>query len=343
MKANPLISVVVPVYNTAPWLRKCLDSICGQTYRHLEILCVNDGSTDNSADILAEYAAKDERVKVINQTNAGLSAARNTALEQATGEYVTGVDSDDYLMLHTYATLLPWMQSGVDMICYGIKGVDVQGNIRANDYMELPCSGCVEPSSEIIGKTNAFFVNKLYRTELVRAWGISFPVGLRHEDAAFVYSYMPQVRSVYYEKEAMYCYLQREGSITNSERFRLRVFDFCPVLEYLFLYYKEHALLPRWKDLYQMIFMSFYENPVSGLSGSLQRKAKSLYRRMVLKTGMHREFPGVYPFNELVRYNALRSLFFWRNKTTRLYKILRWIILRVEELPDGSRKYQWLP
>ena len=86
MPDSPLISVIVPVYNVEKYLRKCLDSICGQTYRNLEILCVNDGSTDGSAAILEEYAARDARIKVFTQPNRGLSAARNTGLEHATVE-----------------------------------------------------------------------------------------------------------------------------------------------------------------------------------------------------------------------------------------------------------------
>lgn len=341
MNNRPLLSVIVPVYNTDQWLRKCLDSVCSQTYTHLEILCVNDGSTDNSAEILAEYAAKDERIKVITQKNAGLSAARNTGLQYARGEYVTGVDSDDYLELHTYATLLPYMQKKYDLICYGIIGVNEQGNPIINEYMQLPAEGAQQPGSELIAKTSAFFVNKLYRTELVKQWGITFPVGLRHEDAAFLYSYMPQVDSVFYHKEPLYCYLQREGSITNSERFKMRAFDFCPVLEWLYCYYRDHQLLPRRKDLYLRLFISFYEGAVCSLSGKLQRQAKSVYRSMVLRTGMHRLYPGTYPFDELVKHNLLRSLFFWRNKTQRIYKILRWIILRIEEQPDGKMRYYW--
>lgn len=98
----PLISVIVPVYNTAPYLRQCLDSICNQTYQNLEVICVNDGSTDNSAEILEEYAAKDSRIIVITQTNAGPSVARNVAIEQAKGEWIASVDSDDWIEPDTY-------------------------------------------------------------------------------------------------------------------------------------------------------------------------------------------------------------------------------------------------
>ena len=121
MSQAPLISVIVPVYNTEKYLRKCLDSICGQTYRNLEIICVNDGSPDNSATILEEYAARDERIKVLTQANAGLAAARNAGLAFASGEWVTGVDSDDYLELDAYEYAINAATPDVDIVCFGTR------------------------------------------------------------------------------------------------------------------------------------------------------------------------------------------------------------------------------
>ena len=92
-----MISIIVPVYNTAPYLPQCLDSLVNQTYRDIEIICVNDGSTDNSPDILKAYAERDSRILVIHQENLGLSGARNKGLESARGEWVMFVDSDDWI------------------------------------------------------------------------------------------------------------------------------------------------------------------------------------------------------------------------------------------------------
>ena len=136
---SPLISVIVPVYNTAPWLRRCLDSICSQSYKNLEILCVNDGSPDNAAEILAEYVAKDSRLKIFTQENAGLSAARNTGLEHASGEWVTGVDSDDYLYPGIYEQAIKHCHEDVDMVFFGVQKVDDEDNIlHPNQYFSLP-------------------------------------------------------------------------------------------------------------------------------------------------------------------------------------------------------------
>lgn len=95
------ISIIVPCYNVEEYLRQCLDSIVNQTYTNLEIICVNDGSTDNTLSILNEYASNDNRIAIVNQKNTGLSGARNAALKRSTGEYIVFVDSDDYIELNT--------------------------------------------------------------------------------------------------------------------------------------------------------------------------------------------------------------------------------------------------
>ena len=92
---NPKISIIVPIYNTEKYLKQCLDSIINQTYQNLEIICINDGSTDNSLDTLKTYIKKDSRIKLIDQKNQGLSNVRNQGLKKATGEYISFVDSDD--------------------------------------------------------------------------------------------------------------------------------------------------------------------------------------------------------------------------------------------------------
>ena len=94
------ISLIIPVYNVAKYLGRCLDSIVNQTYRNIEIICVNDGSTDDSLDILNSYALKDERVKIINRENNGVSSSRNVALDVAKGEWIMFVDSDDWIDLN---------------------------------------------------------------------------------------------------------------------------------------------------------------------------------------------------------------------------------------------------
>lgn len=105
------ISFIVPVYNVEKYLSECLDSLVRQTYGNIEIIAVNDGSTDKSGEILSEYACNDNRIKVINQSNQGLSVARNVGMRYVTGDYILFVDSDDYIALHSVELLVSKIKS----------------------------------------------------------------------------------------------------------------------------------------------------------------------------------------------------------------------------------------
>lgn len=213
------VSVIVPVYNTAPWLRRCLDSICAQSYRNLEILCVNDGSTDNSAEILAEYAARDARIRVFTQENAGLSAARNTALMHATGEWIAGVDSDDYVAADVYEKAVACITEGVDAVFFGVQTVDEMGAVIPDPmgYFSLPTENM--PFSERLAlRLNVCFWSKLWRRSFIAEHGLCFPDGLVHEDEAFYYLAAPWLRKAAFSPSIGYFYVQRSGSIMHSTR-----------------------------------------------------------------------------------------------------------------------------
>lgn len=120
MQSEPRVSVVVPIFNVESWLPQCLDSILAQTYRNLEIILVDDGSPDRSGEICDQYAKKDSRIRVIHQQNRGASAARNRGLEAATGEWISFIDSDDWIETDFYETLLQAAQSyNADVVCCG--------------------------------------------------------------------------------------------------------------------------------------------------------------------------------------------------------------------------------
>ena len=141
---NKLISVVVPVYNAEKYLEQCIDSVLEQTYNNIELILVDDGSTDSSGDICDKYALKDQRVKVVHQKNARIGAARNRGIEEATGDYLTFIDSDDYIERETYqecikliekynADLIQW-----DLTFWSEEGcIDVFPNRELSEYTEL--------------------------------------------------------------------------------------------------------------------------------------------------------------------------------------------------------------
>lgn len=137
--SKPLVSVIVPIYNMDSFLRRCVASIMNQTLRELEIILVNDGSTDTSSDIIREMALADSRVKVINQVNQGVSAARNAGLKVAKGKYIGFVDSDDYIEPDMYSTMLQEMKlHKADLIICGYRYVNDLEEYRYVDFSKIP-------------------------------------------------------------------------------------------------------------------------------------------------------------------------------------------------------------
>lgn len=246
MQRNKLLSVIVPVYNTAPWLRQCLDSICTQSYQNLEILCVDDGSTDNSAEILAEYALKDPRIKVFTQENAGLSAARNTALENATGEWIAGVDSDDWLEPGIYEEAMKSVTPAVDLVFFGVVKVNEAGQtLPHSSYFNLPAAGEYPMTSDVAEKLNVCFWSKLWRRSLLEENCLRFPAGLIHEDEAMICLAAPYARNIAVRPVIGYAYRQRENSIMHRGGLDQlqRVMRYIPIIEYVRVEYEKRDLM----------------------------------------------------------------------------------------------------
>ena len=141
MNSNPKISVIVPVYNTEAYLKECVDSIVNQTYQNLEILLVDDGSTDNSGAMAEKFALEDKRVRVFHKENGGSSSARNLGIKEATGEYIGFIDSDDYIEPDMYELLAEGVgKYGLEMAQISRDEVDEEGN-RMPDV-------CIPPKAE---------------------------------------------------------------------------------------------------------------------------------------------------------------------------------------------------
>lgn len=207
MSSNALVSVIVPVYKVEEYLVKCVDSILGQSYRDLEVILVDDGSPDSCGEMCEEFARKDARVKVIHQKNGGLSAARNTGLCHASGEYVLFVDSDDYIALDLLEDLLKHAEDGVDVLLFDHCEVTSSGEkIFGNKW--FPGISSDEIKRRIVSDQiyNSAW-GKLFRRRL---WdGLEFPVGLVYEDLYV----MPSV--VVKAGEVRYVDLGRAGSYYN--------------------------------------------------------------------------------------------------------------------------------
>lgn len=217
MEQKPLVSVIVPVYNAAKYLSTCLDSICNQTLQELEIIVVNDGSTDNSGEIAEEYAAKDARIKVIHQRNGNPGATRNVGLELITGEYVGFIDGDDWIEPDMYKIMSDSATiNDSDLVVCGVS-VDytkdkkqilqqVDKNYAINDRN---CFGDLY-FNLTDRKLFAYPVNKLYRLSLIRNYRLSFPAVLPYEDLMFNLNYYMRIQSVSLLPDLFYHYMRRD-------------------------------------------------------------------------------------------------------------------------------------
>ena len=217
-----LVSIIVPVYNVAPYLREALDSIVNQTYKELEILIIDDGSTDGSSAICEEYASSDPRIKLIHQSNKGLSGARNTGLEHATGDLVAFIDSDDSVSPVFIESLVNAMTSSSAAISVcRLSTYNASGSMAgcpATSVVPSIASGVFERTDAIKllveEVMNVNVCNKLFKREL---WSdIRFPEGHVYEDAVACFRLFDKADRVVLIDESLYNYRHRPDSITTS-------------------------------------------------------------------------------------------------------------------------------
>lgn len=212
----PKISVIIPVYNVEKYLAECLTSVVNQTFKDIEIICVNDGSTDNSPKILEEFAQKDSRIKIINQENQGMSCARNAGLAVATGEYITFVDSDDYISTDLYADMQKYLPA--ELICFNAKIFPMSEKYRAlQNYIQCKFEGEQPITEKIIKQTNIHIWNKIFKTSVIRENNIKFPDGLYFEDFPFMFEYLYSINTAkFVTGKGYYFYRQQPNSIMKT-------------------------------------------------------------------------------------------------------------------------------
>lgn len=253
MNNTPKISVIIPVYKTEQYLRRCLDSVCKQEYPNLEIICIDDGSPDNSRSILDEYAAGDSRFKVIHQENRGQGEARMSGLSIATGEWISMVDSDDYLEPGIYAKAAAVATDDVDIVCYEAQAVAV-GDVNMTGikrHMKLPVQGLAAVTPQLISELTVTPWGKLWRRSIIVSNAISMPAGHIHEDYVFFFCYIPFVRKGYFLAEMGYNYVLHSGSLTQSYKSGATedLLSYSESWGYILKFYKDHHLLSSHREL----------------------------------------------------------------------------------------------
>lgn len=213
-----MISIIVPVYNVESYLEKCVKSIMQQSYKDIEIILVDDGSTDKSGNICDELAKREKRIKVIHKLNGGLSSARNAGIEIAKGEYLGFIDSDDYIDEDMYKVLyenINKYQADISMCgmfnCYSDKDHIIQSDYQIELYDRRSAIDLVMRGNN--GSVSA--VNKLYRRNIFK--DLRYPVGKTMEDAYVILDILNQCNKIVLDTRDFYYYVHRKNSITTSD------------------------------------------------------------------------------------------------------------------------------
>lgn len=222
------VSIIIPVYNVQEYLRASLSSVVNQTLEDIEIICVNDCSTDGSLEILNEFAQKDKRIILINQENQGLSSARNTGLDIATGEYIAFLDSDDYVTLDYYEALYNTaVENDAEIAGAGIirKYSETKEKIRLKyDKVEVTTDVLRMFELSNVKKTPSVW-NRIYKKELLDRVGLRFNVGRYYEDAAFTVRILNNCKKFVTVPKVMYYYVVNRSSIVRTKRNEKKIAD----------------------------------------------------------------------------------------------------------------------
>ena len=280
-KQKPTISVIIPVFNTTKFLKKCVDSVINQTYKNLEIILVDDGSTDGSEKICDDYSKIDNRVIVVHKQNGGLSSARNTGLEKASGEFVAFADSDDYLQENMIEKLVDTEeQTQADIVICGF----VMENEAGENYASTPAlkneTYTKREALELLNqpRQDRYTVawNKLYKASLFE--DIKYPEGKIHEDQWTIHKLFFKASKVSAIEDVLYHYVVHEGSIMQAKN-PIKHFDDIDALFERIEFYKTNNL----KELIPGVFetmselFAFYREKIWGYENFTLAELNKIY------------------------------------------------------------------
>lgn len=306
------LSVIVPVYNTEKYIEKCLDSLVNQTLKEMEIIVINDGSTDHSKEIIEKYQKKYKQLRSYHLENKGVSYARNFGITKAQGKYITFLDSDDYIDENLYEQML---KQDADVIeCDFIWEYERK---KVYDYRN-------QNIHSLLGM-RAVVWNRLYRRELFEKHDLTFPYGLYYEDVEFCYRLFPYIKTFAYVPNVYVHYVQREGSITSQKSQKLR--DIYKVLENTIEYYKKNNFYDTYDEELEYLYMRYI------LGSSFKRIVKiddKKLRNEMLNEGYQKlleKYPN-YKKNKYLKEKTKKNIYFKsvNSFTYKIYSVLFRII-----------------
>ena len=303
----PKVSVIVPVYNVEKYLGACLLSLKNQTLKDIEIICINDGSTDNSFSILEEFAKKDHRFIVVDQENGGRSVARNVGLKKASSPYIMFCDSDDIFdesMCERMVKVMEQYETDVAVCGIAIK-YETHSEIKDSDdaYYRLKFFGRTFIDDNIIRKTDASVCNKIFRKDLIKKYQLEFPEKLNNEDYYFYNAYMSIAKTCYFLNRKLYKYIRHEGSIM-SDNFSKNIYspDHLLIAKKLFEFYKKNNYIERHTDLFWMQFADSFWFSYNHSARKHRKDIQKIAKEFILKN-----YDEYTPTNKKVK-NAINTI-----------------------------------
>jgi len=289
---NPLVSIIIPIYNVEQYLERCLESIYNQTYKNIEVLLINDGSPDQSYKIAKAFAEKDLRFKYYEKDNGGLSSARNFGIDRCSGEYISFVDSDDWVEEDFIDRLVEASQrSQSDIAICNMRYIYSDGSVRQNvpQIIEEKTVSNTEALSDLFN--SRYFrnhaQNKLYRAKLFKETGIRYPLGKLYEDIFTTYRVFYESERVIYIPLGLYDYLQaRPGSILNT-KFSNRQFDAFEGIDCIRDFLKKNNIYRNMRNDFQQLAISnvlAMGNHIYPIYNSLTSSEKKIIRNSISGT-----------------------------------------------------------
>lgn len=246
----PKVSIIVPFYNVEGYIEKCLETLVNQTLAEIEIILVNDGSKDRSIEIVKKFLKQyPEKIIYLEKENGGLSDARNFGIKHAKGEYIAFLDSDDYVEKDMYQNM------------YELAKKEDSDMVECDFYWEYPNKRKIDTANqynekkEMLEKVRVVAWNKLIKKEILEKANIQFPKGYRYEDVEFTYELIPFLGKVSFCKKPLVHYIQREGSISNSQNERTKeIFD---VLDHVIEFYKQNEIYNEYKEQLEYVYIRY--------------------------------------------------------------------------------------
>ncbi|MGN0449252.1 MAG: glycosyltransferase family 2 protein [Ruminococcus sp.] len=218
---NKKISIIVAAYNVSKYIEKCVGSILSQSYENIEVIIVEDGSTDETPKICDRLAKTDNRIKVIHQDNQGLSEARNNGIKAASGDLISLIDGDDVVESDFLQNMISVMGEDIHVVIGGYKTVNDEGGIVSTMSLGNGLMTGEEATIKLLAEQDDLFVvawNKLYRKDLFTKNNIWYPAGKIHEDNLTTYKLLSKAKKVKLVNSADYLYVKRAGSITSESK-----------------------------------------------------------------------------------------------------------------------------